>query len=122
MSAYAQSGHCRWKRILEHFGEADSFDACGSCDNCERIARAEAEARTEAAAVAPAELREGSGPIGNATPEPAFLPGDAVTVPRYGSGVIDRVDATGVSVRFGDEAQRTFVESAVKRTDAAAGG
>ena len=34
MSSYAQSALCRWKLLLQHFGEAECFDACGSCDNC----------------------------------------------------------------------------------------
>ena len=34
MSTYAQSALCRWKLLLEHFGEAEGFEACGSCDNC----------------------------------------------------------------------------------------
>ena len=34
MALYAQSAACRWKLLLEYFGEADAFDRCGSCDNC----------------------------------------------------------------------------------------
>jgi ATP-dependent DNA helicase RecQ len=34
MARYAQSASCRWKLLLEYFGEADSFDRCGACDNC----------------------------------------------------------------------------------------
>jgi ATP-dependent DNA helicase RecQ len=34
MTMYAQSGSCRWKLLLEYFGEADGFERCGSCDNC----------------------------------------------------------------------------------------
>ena len=36
MAAYAQSGSCRWKTLLEYFGEADAFERCGECDNCKR--------------------------------------------------------------------------------------
>jgi ATP-dependent DNA helicase RecQ len=25
---------CRWKIILEYFGEGEGFDRCGTCDNC----------------------------------------------------------------------------------------
>ena len=31
---YAQSAACRWKLLLDNFGDADAIDRCGSCDNC----------------------------------------------------------------------------------------
>jgi ATP-dependent DNA helicase RecQ len=34
MARYAQSARCRWKELLDYFGEADEFDRCGVCDNC----------------------------------------------------------------------------------------
>jgi len=34
MALYAQSALCRWKLLLENFGEADGFERCGTCDNC----------------------------------------------------------------------------------------
>jgi ATP-dependent DNA helicase RecQ len=34
MAAYAQSASCRWKLLLEYFGEDEGFDRCGECDNC----------------------------------------------------------------------------------------
>ena len=34
MASYAQSAMCRWKLLLEYFQENDSFDRCGTCDNC----------------------------------------------------------------------------------------
>jgi ATP-dependent DNA helicase RecQ len=34
MAQYAQSATCRWKLLLEYFGEAEGFDRCGACDNC----------------------------------------------------------------------------------------
>ena len=34
MIAYAQSGSCRWKLLLDYFAEGDGFDRCGDCDNC----------------------------------------------------------------------------------------
>jgi ATP-dependent DNA helicase RecQ len=34
MALYAQSARCRWKELLEYFSEDDSFDRCGTCDNC----------------------------------------------------------------------------------------
>jgi ATP-dependent DNA helicase RecQ len=34
MAAYAQSAMCRWKLLLDYFKEGESFERCGSCDNC----------------------------------------------------------------------------------------
>ncbi|HVG19142.1 MAG TPA: ATP-dependent DNA helicase RecQ [Blastocatellia bacterium] len=34
MMLYAQSGACRWKLLLEYFGEEEDSDRCGNCDNC----------------------------------------------------------------------------------------
>ena len=34
MASYAQSPSCRWKLLLDYFGEGDEFDRCGTCDNC----------------------------------------------------------------------------------------
>ncbi len=34
MAAYGQSAMCRWKILLEYFGEGEGFDRCGTCDNC----------------------------------------------------------------------------------------
>jgi ATP-dependent DNA helicase RecQ len=34
MASFAQSARCRWKELLEYFGEGEGFDGCGSCDNC----------------------------------------------------------------------------------------
>jgi ATP-dependent DNA helicase RecQ len=34
MALYAQTGQCRWKLLLEYFGEAEELDRCGTCDNC----------------------------------------------------------------------------------------
>jgi ATP-dependent DNA helicase RecQ len=34
MAAYGQSAMCRWKILLEYFGEGEDFDRCGTCDNC----------------------------------------------------------------------------------------
>jgi ATP-dependent DNA helicase RecQ len=35
MVSYAQSGYCRWKLLLDYFGdEAAGIVRCGTCDNC----------------------------------------------------------------------------------------
>ncbi|RYZ59485.1 MAG: ATP-dependent DNA helicase RecQ, partial [Proteobacteria bacterium] len=37
MVFYGQSGYCRWRVLLTHFGEGDGFTRCNHCDNCERM-------------------------------------------------------------------------------------
>ena len=35
MVGYAQSGYCRWKLLLDYFGdETAGVERCGVCDNC----------------------------------------------------------------------------------------
>jgi ATP-dependent DNA helicase RecQ len=34
MAGYAQSAQCRWKLLLDYFGEMQDFEKCGTCDNC----------------------------------------------------------------------------------------
>jgi ATP-dependent DNA helicase RecQ len=34
MAGYAQSAVCRWKLLLDNFGEGDGFERCETCDNC----------------------------------------------------------------------------------------
>ena len=34
MMEYGQTARCRWKLLLEYFGEEAEWERCGSCDNC----------------------------------------------------------------------------------------
>jgi ATP-dependent DNA helicase RecQ len=34
MMLYGQIGSCRWKFLLDYFGEEADWDHCGNCDNC----------------------------------------------------------------------------------------
>jgi ATP-dependent DNA helicase RecQ len=34
MMRYGQSARCRWKQVLEYFGETAEWEQCGTCDNC----------------------------------------------------------------------------------------
>ena len=115
MVFYGQTGRCRWKVLLEPFGEAEGFELCGHCDNCLRMASAaEAAAASEAATVdEPARAEP--------PPRPPFAAGDAVRVARYGRGVVESVDGEGVTVRFGEGRARTFLADYVRPATAQAG-
>jgi len=110
MVFYGQTGYCRWKVLLAHFGEDEGFERCGTCDNCRRMARAEAE-RSE-------RVEAGPDPLHRPLPEPvrtrSFDPGSAVRVPRYGRGVVESAEAQSVTVRFPNGASRCFLATYVR--------
>ena len=108
MVFYAQTGFCRWRVLLEYFGEPLPFDErCGHCDNCMRPPPLPAPARAATAVEA-----------GVATP-PRFAVGEAVRVPRYGEGQVQRVAGDEVTVVFPDSAVRSFVVDYVEPVTAA---
>jgi ATP-dependent DNA helicase RecQ len=107
MVAYAQSGRCRWHAVLDYLGDSPSFDACGRCDNCLRVAKLTA-------------LMPGQ-PLTPATietvpevPRVVFNGGDVVTARRYGRGQVVQADATAVTVLFPNGTQRTFLPDFVR--------
>ena len=117
MVFYGQTGYCRWKVLLAHFGEDEGFERCERCDNCARIAASTAAAsgsdRIEAAsngAQEPALRHPKPAPI---APAP-FDPGANVKVPRYGKGVVEAADAQSVTVRFPNGSTRCFMASYVR--------
>jgi ATP-dependent DNA helicase RecQ len=112
MVFYGQTGRCRWKVLLDNFGEGEGFDACGGCDNCGRMAAAFAAAEREADAQPAAEADA-------ATLRPALARGDLVSVPRYGRGIVDAVDAEGVAVVFAEGSRRVFLPAFVRPLGAA---
>jgi ATP-dependent DNA helicase RecQ len=100
----AQTGFCRWRVLLEYFGEPLPFEGerCGLCDNCLRPAQPPA-----------AEPADGDDPR-PASERPRFAPGTPVTVPRYGSGRVASASADEVAVRFADGSLRRFVADQVR--------
>ncbi len=112
MVFYGQTGHCRWKVLLEHFGEAEGFTNCGTCDNCIRIAAAFAAAERERDVARAAEQEAGA-----AADERAPLPavGEIVAVPRYGRGIVEAVATEGITVVFPEGSKRVFLPSFVRR-------
>ena len=97
MVAYAQSALCRWRHLLEAFGEV-ADDECGHCDNCRRAVHRQvlqAAPPVERAALATIEA-------------PAIQVGDAITVPVHGAGEVQSVDDDHVEVLFPDGTLRKF--------------
>ena len=106
MVFYAQTGLCRWRVLLDYFGERLEGDHCSHCDNCLRAKRRERTAVAEDPA-----LR---------IPRPArrrreYLRGDDVRVPRYGAGRVRASAGDEVTVEFPNGDERTFLRSYVRR-------
>jgi ATP-dependent DNA helicase RecQ len=53
MVAYAQTGQCRWRLLLDHLDGEAAFERCDTCDNCRRIAVAGRELEQRAAEALP---------------------------------------------------------------------
>jgi len=118
MVFYGQTGHCRWKVLLENFDAAEGFERCGTCDNCVRIAAAFAAAERDASTQD--RDAETAAADGDGEREPANAPalpdiGDLVSVPRYGRGVVESVSAEGITVVFPEGARRVFLPGFVRR-------
>ncbi|PQO96538.1 recombinase RecQ [Massilia phosphatilytica] len=105
MVSYAVSGFCRWKLLLDYFGdEVEGFEKCCRCDNC---LNPPAAVLTEDIEVRDDEFdRE---PEEDAPAGPAFDAGARVTVPKYGEGVVLSVAGDQVHIEFPDGEQRAFL-------------
>jgi ATP-dependent DNA helicase RecQ len=109
MVFYAQTGFCRWRVLLEYFGERLDADRCGHCDNCLRDAQRDKPEEPHPLRVkAPKRRRR------------AYARGDAVRVPRYGAGRVRDSAGDEVTVEFANGEARTFLRSYVRRVGKAA--
>jgi len=103
MVFYAQTGHCRWRVLLDYFGEALGRDRCDTCDNCRR-----ARERAVDDAVSPIRARKD------------YANGDRVRIPRVGEGIVRGLIGNEVTVELADGTTRTFLRSYVRRVATAA--
>ncbi len=104
MVGYAVSGFCRWKLLLDYFGDAvDGFEKCCRCDNC---LNPPALTLTEDIEIRDDEFdREPAPePIG-----PQFDVGARVKAPKYGEGVVTAIAGDQVTLEFPDQESRTFL-------------
>jgi ATP-dependent DNA helicase RecQ len=109
MVFFAQTGFCRWKVLLEGFGETlpGGAERCGQCDNCVRLASQVVEQLDEPEWISRLiEVR--------AAPA-AFEIGQAVKVPRYGEGVVAAIRGDEIAVKFPDRSTRTFLAAFLKK-------
>jgi ATP-dependent DNA helicase RecQ len=99
---YAQSALCRWKILLEYFGDDGQFERCERCDNCVRPPVA-APVHSQSGDLAGIDVRT-----------PGFAAGQAVRVRRYGAGRVVAATADDVIIEFPDGATRKFLPQYVK--------
>jgi len=105
MVFYAQTGICRWRVILDYFGERLEGERCGRCDNCRRAERNEHDA-------APADAMTRSAGTRQRRP---YASGDDVRVPRFGVGRVRSTAGDEITVEFPGGDARTFLRSYVRR-------
>jgi ATP-dependent DNA helicase RecQ len=99
---YSQSALCRWKILLEYFGDDPDFERCERCDNCVRPPVA-APLLSEPDEASEMNVRKAD-----------FAPGQAVSVRRYGKGRVVTATADEVIIEFPDASTRKFVPRYVK--------
>jgi ATP-dependent DNA helicase RecQ len=110
MVLYAQTALCRWKAILDYFGE-EHKDRCGHCDNCSHPIR---ELTAPPRAEMPVRPPHGNHEvlplppiIGH--PDPGDLqPGDQVTLTIFGAGRIRSTDARSMVIELSEGEVREF--------------
>jgi len=113
MVSYAVSGFCRWKLLLDYFGdEVEGFEKCCRCDNC---LNPPAAVLTEDIEIRDDEFDREPEPA----PDPAslFEPGQRVKVPKYGEGTVVSMAADQVCIEFPDGEKRSFLKDFVEHID-----
>ena len=100
MVAYAQSGLCRWKLLLDYFGDAGDFARCCTCDNCQSPPALAAPIILDELPPAPAPAQ---------APAPQIAVGSRVRVPRYQIGTVLSVAGDQVTIAFPENTTRTFM-------------
>lgn len=106
MVAYARSGQCRWRLLLEYFADTPEWERCNHCDSCRHARDAE---------MLEHQLQEKTVGMPKSEPLPGFTVGDRVAVRRRGAGVVEAVTRERVDIRFPDGSLRRFLPHYVRR-------
>ncbi|ACC73905.1 ATP-dependent DNA helicase RecQ [Paraburkholderia phymatum] len=106
---YAQTGRCRWRTILEHFGHDEGVERCGTCDNCLDPPHVEP---VKAPSTAQGRMMDTARKTLDA--QRGFARGQSVRVRKYGTGQVSFATAEQVAVLFPDGTTRTFLTRFVK--------
>lgn len=105
MVFYAQTGFCRWKVLIDYFGEEADWTHCGGCDNCRQPPEQ---------ALSPEHIRDHAPPSLRDDKDPLPDVGTAVRVPKYGEGRVVSSAGDKVTIIFPDRQTKTFLRDYVK--------
>ncbi|WP_295994109.1 ATP-dependent DNA helicase RecQ [Rugamonas sp.] len=106
MVHYAQSASCRWRLLLDYFGDqAPGFEQCCRCDNCLSPPAVQADAQ-DVAAFDPAPQRSPS-PLD--TVDIGFAIGSQVKVPKFDIGTVLSIAGDKVTIEFPENTTKTFM-------------
>jgi ATP-dependent DNA helicase RecQ len=109
MILYAQTALCRWKAILDYFGEEVDWDHCGHCDNCSKPIRELATPPPAEMPVRPPNRAAEVLPLSAIAGDPAGLkPGDTVTLAVFGAGRVRTADGHSVVIELAGGEVREF--------------
>jgi ATP-dependent DNA helicase RecQ len=98
MVSYALSGFCRWKLMLDYFGdEQEGFERCCRCDNC-----------LNPPVVSDIEMPQATEPM-PVEEAPAFDLGMRVQAPKHDTGTVVAVAGDQVTIEFEDKTTKTFL-------------
>jgi ATP-dependent DNA helicase RecQ len=100
MKQFAETERCRWRTILDYFGDAEGAERCGHCDNC-RVTRPTSTTSSTTAT------------------DPSTAPGPwpvqaRVTHRKFGGGTVLRYDGGKVVILFDTEGTRELVTRVVQ--------
>jgi len=104
MVGYAQSGYCRWKLLLDYFGDDADFKQCCTCDNC--ISPPALSAPIQLDDIVLPQLQP-QRPASSQLPEIAV--GSRVRVPRFDIGTVLSVAGDKITIEFPENTTRTFM-------------
>jgi ATP-dependent DNA helicase RecQ len=110
MVLYAQTALCRWKALLDYFGEDLGKEHCGHCDNCSRPIQELAPPPAEMPVHPPnraAEVLPLPPILGDRDPA-TLQPGEAVTLPIFGAGEVRSIDERSLVIEFAGGEVREF--------------
>ncbi|ASL48948.1 ATP-dependent DNA helicase RecQ (plasmid) [Burkholderia sp. AD24] len=111
MIDYAQTGGCRWRAILDYYGDAHDMERCGVCDNCVHPPQIATTALIDAKNANPAADRTSRS---DKRQPRKWAPGDDVQVQRYGAGKVALANGEQIAVQLPDGRTRTFISSYVR--------
>ena len=118
MVDYAQSGYCRWKLLLDYFGDtAPGFEHCGCCDNCVAPPQIALEPGEDFAATAEAQEgkeRQERQEAHEPRAEPHLAVGSRVKVPKFDVGTVLSVAGDRVTIEFPENTTKTFMAEFVE--------